>query len=65
MNHGLSCDQSITLGVNHAAMIAGVGHNRIRQWVRSGKLPALPGKRILIVRHILIAFLEKQSRGQK
>jgi hypothetical protein len=55
----------VTLSVFEAAAIAGVGHNRIREWVKSGALSALPGKRILIVRKVLIAFLESQSRGVK
>lgn len=57
--------ERITLNPYEAAAIAGVGHNRIREWVHLGVLPALPGKRILIVRNVLIAFLESQSRGVK
>jgi tRNA A22 N-methylase len=57
--------ERITLNAFEAAAIAGVGHNRIREWVNSGALPALPGKRILIVKQVLTSFLESQSRGAK
>ena len=57
--------ERITLNSYEAAAIAGVGHNRIREWVNSGELPALPGKRILIVKNVLITFLESRSRGVK
>ncbi len=64
-NISINSVERITLNPHEAAAIAGVGHNRIREWVNSGALPALPGKRILIVRKTLIAFLESQSRGRK
>ncbi|MEY4531809.1 MAG: Helix-turn-helix domain [Deinococcota bacterium] len=59
---GVEC---ITVTVSEAAAIVGASHNRIRAWVRSRALPALPGRRIIIVKSVLIAFLERQSRGQK
>ena len=47
-----------------AGKIAGVGHNRIREWVRAGKLRALPGRRILIPEAALETFLQSASRGE-
>jgi excisionase family DNA binding protein len=64
-NINLERVECITLNTFEAAALAGVGHNRIREWVDAGELPALPGRRILIVKNVLIAFLESQSRGVK
>jgi predicted site-specific integrase-resolvase len=47
-----------------AGKIAGVGHNRIREWVRAGKLRALPGHRILIPEAALETFLQSATRGE-
>jgi excisionase family DNA binding protein len=48
-----------------AGKIAGVGHNRIREWVRAGKLRALPGRRILIPEAALETFLQSATREKK
>jgi excisionase family DNA binding protein len=47
-----------------AARIAGVGHNRIREWVRAGTLRALPGRRVLIPEAALEEFLKSATREQ-
>lgn len=60
----LVVQQRRTLNPSEAGKIAGVGHNRIREWVKAGKLRALPGRRILIPEAALEEFLRTAQRRE-
>ena len=56
--------QQITIGVKEAAVRLGVSHWAVRQWIKSGKLPAVRlGRRVLIEPGELERLVEQGRMG--
>jgi len=52
------------LTINEAAALLRVHHNRIREWIKQGKLPALqfvPGGAIRLSRQVIFELLEGKN----
>ena len=54
----------LTVNPHEAAPMLGVGHHQVRQLVRSGKLPTLPGRNVNIPIVAIHRYLE-QLGGEK
>jgi excisionase family DNA binding protein len=55
----------LTRNPYEAAELLGIGHNQVRDLVRSGDLPTLPGRNINIPLIAIERYLERLAGGEK
>jgi excisionase family DNA binding protein len=55
----------LTRNPYEAAEILGIGHNQVRQMVRAGELPTLPGRNVNIPLIAIEKYLERLAGGER
>lgn len=54
-----------TVDITHAAGLMGVGHNRVRQFIESGELPAAQiGSGYVMLKQHVLDLIEREIRNQ-